>query len=163
MNLKFSPIGIIQSPFKELEGMPIQPAGAEDVEGRILLDEAYLEGLSDLGGFSHIILLYWFHRSKGYSLKVKPFLDDEFRGLFATRAPRRPNPIGLSVVRLLKIEQNVLYIRGVDVVDGTPLLDIKPYVPTFDAVEALSTGWLEKNAQKSETIRSDDRFVKGEG
>ena len=162
MTLKLSPIGTIESPFKELKGMPIQPTGAGDAEGRILLDETFVEGLSDLEGFSHIILLYWFHRSKGYALKVKPFMDDEFRGLFATRAPRRPNPIGLSVVRLLGIEHNVLHIRGVDVVDGTPLLDIKPYVPKFDAVETVSTGWLEKNAQKSTTIRSDDRFVDGE-
>lgn len=160
--MELSPIGVIRTPFKEPEGMPIQPTGAEDVEGRILLDEAYVEGLSDLEGFSHIIIIYWFHRSKGYALKVKPFMDDELRGLFATRAPRRPNPIGLSVVRLLRIEGNVLHIRGVDVVDGTPLLDIKPYVPKFDAVKTLSTGWLEKNARKSETFRSDSRFVKGE-
>ncbi len=158
MNIQMSPIGTIQSPFKKREGMPIQPTGAKDVRGQVIIERAYVEALSDLDGFSHIILLYFFHRSKGFSLKVKPFMDNELRGLLATRAPRRPNPIGLSIVRLLGIEDNVLEIQGVDILDGTPLLDIKPYVPKFDSVKTLSTGWLEKNAEKSETLRSDKRF-----
>lgn len=158
MSIYLSSIGTIRSPFKSPEGMPIQPTGARDVRGQVIVDRTYVEALSDLDGFSHIILLYYFHRSKGYDLKVKPFVDDELRGLFSTRAPRRPNPIGLSVVRLLGIDDNNLEIQGVDVLDGTPLLDIKPYVPKFDSVEALSIGWLEKNAEKSETIRSDNRF-----
>lgn len=158
MNIYLSPIGTIRSPFKHPEGMPIQPTGARDVRGQVIVDMAYVEGLSDLDGFSHIILLYYFHRSKGYDLKVKPFMDNELRGLFSTRAPRRPNSIGLSVVRLLGVENNNLEIQGVDVLDGTPLLDIKPYVPKFDSAEVLSIGWLEKKAEKSETLRSDNRF-----
>jgi len=158
MNIQLSPIGTIQSPFKKPEGMPIQPTGAKDIRGQVIIERAFVEGLSDLDGFSHIILLYFFHHSKGYDLRVKPFMDNERRGLFSTRAPRRPNSIGLSIVRLLGLEGNVLQIQGVDILDGTPLLDIKPYVPKFDSVKTLSTGWLEKNAVKSETMRSDKRF-----
>lgn len=158
MEFTWSSIGIIQSPFKNPEGMPIQPAGAGDVKGKIILDPLLAEGLADLEGFSHIIILYGFHLSKGYQLKVKPFMDEEVRGVFATRAPRRPNPIGLSIVRLLGIKGNTLDIQGVDVVDGTPLLDIKPYVPNFDHVECESYGWLEKNAKKARHMRSDGRF-----
>ncbi len=138
--------------------MPIQPTGAKDTEGQVLVDAEYLEGLDDLEGFSHIILLYYFHQSEGFHLKVTPFMDNEPRGLFSTRAPRRPNGIGLSIVQLLKRDGRILHIRGVDVLDGTPLLDIKPYVPKFDSAEVSSIGWLEEKAQKSETLRSDDRF-----
>lgn len=162
MRMYLNPIGTIRSPFKNLEGMPIQPTGARDVMGQVIVDRAYVEGLSDLDGFSHIFLFYYFHRSRGYDLKVKPFMDDELRGLFSTRAPRRPNPIGLSVVRLLGVDDNKLEIQGVDVLDGTPLLDIKPYVPKFDSAEVLSVGWLEKKAEKSETLRSDNRFLSKE-
>lgn len=158
MNIQLKSIGTIRTPFTKPEGMPIQPAGARDVPGQVILDRSYVEGLSDLDGFSHVILIYYFHRSRGYALRVRPFMDDHERGLFSTRAPRRPNPIGLSVVRLVAIEDNILEIRGVDMLDGTPLLDIKPYVPKFDSVEALSTGWLEKIAEGSETMRSDRRF-----
>lgn len=138
--------------------MPIQPSGAARVRGEIVLEEHLTEGLDDLEGFSHIILLYHFHGSKGFDLKVKPFMDSQLRGLFATRAPRRPNGIGLSVVRLLARRGNVLEIEGVDILDGTPLLDIKPYVPKFDAAPATAIGWLEGNAEKSESLRADDRF-----
>lgn len=156
--IQFEPIGVIRSPFKGTEDMPIQPAGAKDIRGQVVLDEAYAVGLSDLDGFSHIFLIYCFHLSKGYELRVRPFMDKALRGLFSTRAPRRPNPIGLSVVRLLGVEGNILDIQGVDVVDGTPLLDVKPYVPLFDAPEVSSIGWLEGQAGKSETLRSDSRF-----
>ena len=128
----YKPIGLIHSPFKNLEGMPIQPVGAKGVEGEIHLDEKYEEGLKDLEGFSHIVLIYHLHLSKGYSLHVKPFLDTVKRGIFATRAPKRPNAIGMSVVCLDKIEGSTIHISNVDVVDGTPLLDIKPYIPNFD-------------------------------
>jgi tRNA-Thr(GGU) m(6)t(6)A37 methyltransferase TsaA len=158
MNITFSPIGIIRSPFQDIKGMPIQPAGAQGIYGQVIVDERYAEGLTDLEGFSHIFLVYYFHQSQGFDLMVKPFMDDEFHGLFATRAPRRPNGIGLSVVKLLKRNHNILEIEGVDVLDKTPLLDIKPYVPKFDAIQTESSGWLEENAQKSETVRSDDRF-----
>jgi tRNA-Thr(GGU) m(6)t(6)A37 methyltransferase TsaA len=154
-----TPIGVIRSPFAGPEGMPIQPSGAKEVEGEAILDPAYAEGLADLEGFSHLILLYWFHRSEGYALKVTPFLDTVPRGLFATRAPRRPNPIGLSVVELLRRRGNRLSIRGVDVVDGTPLLDVKPHVPAFDAPAGTRIGWMEGKDGESRRKTSDGRFV----
>ncbi|WP_320008293.1 tRNA (N6-threonylcarbamoyladenosine(37)-N6)-methyltransferase TrmO [Maridesulfovibrio sp.] len=156
----FHPIGHVSSPHKSLEGMPIQPSGAKDIVGKIVLYGALEEGLQDLDGFSHIILLYHFHKNDGFELKVKPFMDTVERGLFSTRAPRRPNMIGMSTVELLSIEGNILHIKGVDILDGTPLLDIKPYVQKFDAVDADRFGWLEENAQQSETLKSDERFVK---
>ena len=151
-------IGIIQTPFKDINGMPIQPSGAQDVPGQLGLDPQYEEGLCDLDGFSHLILLYHFHLSKGYSLKAKPFLDTVERGLFSTRAPRRPNPIGLSIVRLNRIDGRILHILDVDMLDGTPLLDIKPYVPTFDIRSDARAGWLEQSQEKSTSLKSDQRF-----
>lgn len=155
----FHPIGYVRSPHKNLEGMPIQPSGAKEIKGIIELHEALGEGLQDLEGFSHIILLYHFHENDGYKLKVKPFMDTQERGLFSTRAPRRPNMIGMSTVELIRVEGNLLHIKGVDILDGTPLIDIKPYVKKFDAVPADRFGWLETNAEKSETLKSDERFV----
>jgi tRNA (adenine37-N6)-methyltransferase len=155
----YSPIGIIHSPFTTLEGMPIQPVGAAGVKGWVELFPQFEEGLKDLEGFSHIILLYHFHRSKGFSLRVVPFMDTEERGVFATRAPKRPNPIGLSVVRLLGVEGCTLHIEGVDVLDGTPLLDIKPYVPGFDPRGRVRTGWLKQPARLVSRKRSDKRFA----
>jgi len=139
--------------------MPIQPSGAAEVQGTIVLEKEYEQGLSDLEGFSHIILLYFFHQSKGYNLMVKPFLDDQKRGLFSTRAPKRPNPIGLSIVRLIKREGNRLTIEGIDVLNGTPLIDIKPYVPGFDTKEMTTIGWLENKQENATALKSDDRFV----
>jgi len=159
MKLEFQQIGTIYSPFRELGGMPIQPAAGKGIPGRVILDEAYTTGLLDLEGFSHIILLYVFHRCSGYNLQVIPFLDTSLHGLFATRAPRRPNPIGLSVVQLESVERNVLYIRDVDILDGTPLLDIKPYVPDFDPAGTVRTGWLEKARETIPDRKSDDRFT----
>lgn len=159
MSINITPIGIIETPFDDLKGMPIQPSGADKIQGTIIIDKEYEEGLSDLEGFSHIILLYHFHKSKGYNLMVKPFMDDQQRGLFSTRAPRRPNPIGLSIVQLIKIENNKISIQGIDVLNGTPLIDIKPYVPGFDAREVTKLGWLDKNYKKSESLKSDDRFI----
>lgn len=158
MTIVYEPIGTIHSPFKDVEGTPIQPVGAQDVSGTIVVKPEYCAGLKDLEGFSHVILIYHFNRSQGYSLVIKPFMDDTPRGLFATRAPKRPNPIGISVVRLERIENCTLYVKGVDIVDSTPLLDIKPYVPQFDAPEADSTGWLSKNAEKALDLRADNRF-----
>ena len=154
--LTLEPIGVIHSPFEEVAGMPIQPGRARGVEGSVEVDAAYEEGLQDLDGFSHIILLYHFHRSEGYRLRVVPFLDTEPRGLFATRAPRRPNPLGLSVVRLDRIEGRTLSILDVDVLDGTPLLDIKPFVPDFDAPGEARIGWIAQ-ARKGD-VHADDRF-----
>ena len=152
------PIGIIRSPYKETEGTPIQTTGAKGVGGTAEIVPECAEGLRDLEGFSHIILIYHFHLSKGYSLTVKPFLDDTPRGVFATRAPKRPNAIGISVVRLVKIEGTTLYIEDVDIVDSTPLLDIKPYVPAFDAKEAERIGWLAGRAEKAAETDADERF-----
>jgi len=159
MEFNISPIGIIETPFTDLEGMPIQPSGAADVMGTIVVDKDFEQGLSDLDGFSHIILLYHFHQSKGYNLMVKPFLDDQKRGLFSTRAPRRPNPVGLSIVRLIKREGNKIKIKGIDVLSGTPLIDIKPYVPEFDTKDVTAVGWLEKNQKQARSLKSDDRFI----
>ena len=158
MKIEFLPIGIIHTPFMELEGMPIQPPGAANVKGTVEVFENFRSGLKDLDGFSHIILLYHFHHSHGFNLHVVPFLDSEERGLFATRAPKRPNPIGLSVVQLDKIKDGTLFIRNVDILDGTPLLDIKPYVPEFDAQEKVRTGWLGKARKTVSNRKADDRF-----
>jgi tRNA-Thr(GGU) m(6)t(6)A37 methyltransferase TsaA len=157
-SIRYHPIGIIHTHHKAPEGTPIQAAGAKGVAGRIEIFPEHTAGLADLTGFSHIIILYHFHLSKKYSLKVKPFLDDQQRGLFATRAPSRPNPIGLSVVRLIGITENNLEVQDVDMVDGSPLLDIKPYVPEFDVREVDQIGWIGKKAGKIEEVLDDGRF-----
>ena len=158
MKIEYQPVGLIHTPFKKTEGMPIQPVGARGVSGTVVVFPEYGDGLQDLDGFSHIILLYHFHHSYGFNLHVVPFMDSEPRGLFATRAPKRPNPIGISVVQLDKIKDGVLYIRNVDILDGTPLLDIKPYVPQFDAQVEVRTGWLEKAMKAVSNRKSDNRF-----
>jgi len=160
-SVQYNPIGIIHSPFRDLHGMPIQPIGARGIKGQIELNEEYELGLKDLNGFSHIILIYHFHLSEGYSLEVKPFLDQVKRGIFATRAPKRPNAIGLSVVELDKIESNIIHISNVDVLDGTPLLDIKPYIPHFNACEKenVSIGWFDDKHHEAKDKKSDKRFV----
>jgi len=158
MQFDFKPIGTIHSPYAEPAGVPIQGVFADNAEGTVELLPEFAAALADLDGFSHIILLYCFHRSNGYELTCKPFLDTERRGLFATRAPRRPNPIGISVVRLLGIEGRVLRIADIDIVDGTPLLDIKPYIPDFDVRFDTRAGWYER-ARNKQQIVSDGRFV----
>jgi tRNA-Thr(GGU) m(6)t(6)A37 methyltransferase TsaA len=154
----FSQIGIIHTPFTRPKGTPIQPKAARGVEGTVEVFTEYQKGLKDLQGFSHIILLYYFHLAGRYSLEVIPFMDDSPHGLFATRAPSRPNPIGFSVVRLEKLEGNILYIKDVDILDGTPLLDIKPFVGEFDTSDDIRKGWLEKNIRKLPGSRDDSRF-----
>jgi tRNA-Thr(GGU) m(6)t(6)A37 methyltransferase TsaA len=158
MKINYQPIGVIHSPFKDIEGMPIQPTGAINSRGRIEILPEFVAGLKDLAGFSHIILLYHFHQVQASQLIVTPFLDAQPRGVFATRAPKRPNPIGLSIVKLLSIEQNILHIENVDILDGTPLLDIKPYVPEFDEHPADRIGWLKQAQGKVHGKKSDDRF-----
>ncbi len=158
MEIIFKPIGKIISPFRSIKEMPIQPAGAKGIHGKVIIFSEFAEGLKDLDGFSHIILLYHFHRVKESNLTVIPFLDSKPRGVFATRAPKRPNPIGLSVVRLLDRKNNVLNIENVDILDGTPLLDIKPYVPEFDHYNASKIGWLKNVIQGAGEKKSDDRF-----
>ena len=138
--------------------MPIQPAGAIGIQGSVEVFSEFQEGLSDIEGFSHIILLYHFHKVDSVNLTVTPFLDTQPRGLFATRAPKRPNPIGLSVVKLVKLDGNILRIENADILDGTPLLDIKPHIPTFEPDSGIRVGWLEETKGKVQKIRSDDRF-----
>ena len=157
--IRYKPIGVIRSPYKEPLGTPIQPKAAENVEGTVEVFPEYVDGLKDLDGFSYVILVYHFHLSKRFLLQVKPYMDDRLRGIFATRAPPRPNPIGISIVRLIGVEGKILHIRDVDIVDGTPLLDIKPYVPGFDVRSVEKIGWLEKNINKLPTIKDDGRFT----
>ena len=158
--IRYKPIGIIHSPFKEPKGTPIQPSAAKGAEGTVEVFPEYAEGLKDVAGFSHIILVYHFHLSGRASLRVKPFMDDVERGLFAVRAPSRPNPIGLSVVRLVRVDENLIHVLDVDMVEGTPLLDIKPYVPEFDAGEDVRIGWLEERVRKLPGTKDDGRFLK---
>ncbi|MCU0571922.1 MAG: tRNA (N6-threonylcarbamoyladenosine(37)-N6)-methyltransferase TrmO [Syntrophobacteraceae bacterium] len=157
-SIVYRPIGIIHSPYKTLEDMPIQPAGAKGKEGLIIVRPEFSKGLRDIEGFSHLYILYHFHRVKETRLEVTPFLDSKSHGVFATRAPVRPNPIGLSVVRLTGRSDNELRIVNVDVLDGTPLLDIKPYVPEFDVFRTDAVGWLEQSSKAVASHRSDDRF-----
>ena len=156
--IEYHPIGVIHTPFKEPKGAPIQPRRSGGAKGQVEVFPEYAEALADLDGFSHIVLLYHFHLSKGYKLKVVPFLDTVERGLFATRAPRRPNQIGLSVVRLDRIEGSVLHVANVDMLDGTPLLDIKPYVADFDDEGEVRIGWLEGKSQRAGKTEADERF-----
>jgi len=156
--LVFRPIGIIRTPFERTEGMPIQATAAVGVRGRIELDEALADGLADLDGFSHLILLYHLHRITEPRFTVTPFLDDSPRGVFATRSPARPNPTGLLTIRLIGISGATIEIEDVDMVDGTPLLDIKPYVPGFDAREGVAIGWYTDRLDGLAKARADDRF-----
>lgn len=163
MEIRYQAIGIIHSPFKDLKDMPIQPSGASGVKGTVEIFPEYVEGLKDLEGFSHIILLYHFHQAQPPELVVTPFMNTHSHGVFATRAPNRPNSIGLSIVRLMRIEQNILHVENVDILAGTPLLDLKPYVPEFDQYSADRAGWLEKVKGKVRSIKSDDRFIDRSG
>jgi tRNA (adenine37-N6)-methyltransferase len=164
-NLKicYQAIGKVFSPFKDLKGMPIQPLGAKGVAGRVDIFPEFVAGLKDLEGFSHVILLYHCHKNEGYDLQVKPFLDTEFRGVFATRSPKRPNSIGLSVLKLTKVNGCSVHLENVDILDGTPVLDIKPYVRDFDIWPADRFGWLDEKQQNARSHKSDERFGKGSG
>jgi tRNA-Thr(GGU) m(6)t(6)A37 methyltransferase TsaA len=156
--ITYEPIGTINTPFKDTYNMPIQAKGGKGIKGTIKIKPSFAEGLKDIGRFSHIILIYNFHRSKNYSLMVRPFLDDKLHGVFATRAPKRPNPIGISVVRLRKVEGRILHIEDVDILNGTPLLDIKPYIPDIDVFQAKRIGWLSKKTKEFRKAKSDRRF-----
>jgi tRNA-Thr(GGU) m(6)t(6)A37 methyltransferase TsaA len=154
--IKLARIGIIRSPFRETAGMPIQPVFADGAQGTVDVFAQYAEGLRDLEGFDRLWLVYWLHKAPPGPLRVIPFRDTTERGVFATRAPCRPNAIGLSCVRLLSVSGNVLTVAGVDILDGTPLLDIKPYVPEFDAFPTSHAGWLDtSNTQRT---KADNRF-----
>ncbi|OQX73417.1 MAG: tRNA (N6-threonylcarbamoyladenosine(37)-N6)-methyltransferase TrmO [Campylobacteraceae bacterium 4484_4] len=162
MTFTLEQIGTIHSPFCELVNMPVQPKGAEDIYATIEIKKEFEAGLKDLEGFSHIYLIYYFHKIKTHRLQVIPFNDktDTPRGVFSTRTPMHPNSIGLSVVRLVKVEGNFLTIKGVDILDGTPLLDIKPYIENFDKVEGdVRSGWMTASREEVRIKRSDSRFV----
>lgn len=153
------PIGIIHTPHTDINNMPIQPIAAQGINGFIEILPEYTEGLKDLEGFSHITLLYHFHKIKEYKLQVVPFMDTEKRGIFSCKAPKRPNAIGMSTVKLMGIEGNKVFIEQVDMLDGTPLIDIKPFYPRYDNRENVSIGWLENNKDiPIEEMRSDERF-----
>jgi tRNA-Thr(GGU) m(6)t(6)A37 methyltransferase TsaA len=156
--ISYHPIGVVRSPFTRLEGMPLQSVAAREVRGQIEVDPQYAPGLRDLDGFSHLHVVTHLHRGAPGGLEVVPLLDDTVRGIFATRSPRHPNPIGLSVVRLLTVSGCVLEIEGVDLLDGTPVLDLKPYVPEFDSIAAERTGWLEQAAKRVHRVSADGRF-----
>ncbi len=153
-------IGIISTPHETIQDMPIQPSGAGNIEGAAIVFSKYLDGLKDLDGFSHIILLYHLHKVNDYKLAVTPFMDDHEHGVFATRSPIRPAPIGISIVRLMKIENATLFFEGADMLDGTPLIDIKPFMRQFDNRPHAISGWLD--AQEEDLVmrtRSDSRFT----
>jgi tRNA-Thr(GGU) m(6)t(6)A37 methyltransferase TsaA len=156
--IAFKPIGLIKSPFETPGGMPIQPKNAKGIEGKIEIFPEYIDCLDGLEGFSHIHLIYFLHLVKKEKHRVVPFLSEHETGVFSTRAPSRPNPIGLSVVETDRIEKNIIYIRNVDIVNNTPLLDIKPYVAGFDDFSPTRQGWLERNIEKLPKTRSDRRF-----
>jgi tRNA-Thr(GGU) m(6)t(6)A37 methyltransferase TsaA len=156
MDVTMRSIGVIHTPFKEQSGTPIQPRFAREAEGLIEVFEPYAEALADIDGFERLWLLFLLDRSKSWQPRVIPYLDTVKRGLFATRAPARPCPIGLSVVELLSVSENRLTVRGVDILDGTPLLDIKPYVNRFDAFPDSRAGWLD--AEGIDPTAADSRF-----
>ena len=159
MNILYSPIGYFRSPYTQIKGMPIQPIGAEDVEGYIEVLPEFTAGLKDLEGFSHVIVLYHLHKISGYELMIKPFLDTERHGVFATRSPKRPNPVGLSIMRLKGVSGANVMLQGIDVLDQTPVIDIKPYVADFDQCNADSFGWFEGKSGNATHHRSDERFA----
>lgn len=159
MKITFKQIGTIHTPFNDPKGMPIQPTGAKNAIGTVKIKKEYECGLKDLDGFSHIFLIYHFHVAKKTSLIVKPFLDDRKHGIFATRGPTRPNAIGISIVELLEVSGCTLRVSGVDIIDGTPLLDIKPYVPRFDSRENVRIGWLDKKDRRVNDFKSDNSFA----
>lgn len=156
VNVSLRSIGTIRTPFKKQAGTPIQPRFAREAEGAVEVFEPYAGALADIEGFERIWLLYLLDRSRSWQPLVVPYLDTVHRGLFATRAPARPCPIGLSLVELLSVEGNRLEVRGVDILDGTPLLDIKPYVPRFDAFPDSRAGWLD--AEGIDPLAADSRF-----
>ncbi|WP_163337622.1 tRNA (N6-threonylcarbamoyladenosine(37)-N6)-methyltransferase TrmO [Desulfopila sp. IMCC35008] len=157
--MEFSPIGYIRTPYTELTDMPIQPRGANKVTGSIEILEKYAEGLQDLDGFSHAYLIYHLHKASRSALSVIPFMDTVARGIFATRSPLRPNHIGLSIVEITGVKNNIVELRGIDVLDRTPLLDLKPYIESFDYVEKSRSGWMQGSIEEVTQKRSDNRFL----
>ncbi len=159
MNIAYTPIGYFKTPFTNIKGMPIQPVGGNSIEGMIDVLPEYREGLKDLEGFSHVYVLYHLHEIVGFDLMVKPFLDTARHGIFATRSPKRPNPIGLSVMRLMGVTDSSVMLECIDVLDQTPVIDIKPYVADFDRCNADRFGWFEGKSGNAVHHRSDERFA----
>lgn len=157
--MEIHPIGTLQTPHTDLSSMPIQPKGAHEISGRALLLPEYADGLKDLDGFSHIYLIYHFHKATRTELAVVPFMDTQSRGVFSTRSPLRPAHIGISIVRITEVTENTVHFSGADMLDGTPLLDIKPYIQNFDGVEESTSGWMRADEETVSKTRSDDRFV----
>ena len=149
----FYPIGVIHSPHKVMSKIPIQPVFCNDIEGTVVLDAGYADGLKDLQEFSYIYLFYYFHQSQKTCLRLKPYLSNQEHGIFATRAPHRPNKLGMSLVRLEKIEGNILHVQDIDILDGTPLLDIKPYIQRFDSRKDVRSGWQDTIADDAASVR----------
>jgi len=163
MNISMKSIATIKSPFCDLKNMPIQPRGAKDTYATIEFKDEFSEGLKDLDGFSHVYLIYYFHKIAEPKLSVIPFNDktDTPRGVFSTRTPMHPNSIGLSVVELVSVKENIVTVKGIDILDGTPLLDIKPYIENFDKVDGeVKNGWMKSSSDEVKTMRSDERFIK---
>jgi len=154
MHLK--PIGVIHTPFRQAAGTPLQPSMAQGAEGTVEVFAEYSAGLKDLEGFERIWLIYWFHRAAPAELVVQPYMDSDLHGVFATRAPSRPNPIGMSAVKLLSVEGILLRVAEIDILDGTPLLDIKPYAPLFDHYPVRRSGWLDRRSRQE--ALADSRF-----
>jgi len=162
MQINLQQIATINSPFCVLSDMPTQPIGAKDTYATITFKKEYEEGLKDLDGFSHLYLIYYFHKVENHKLSVVPFHDktNTPRGVFSTRTPMHPNSIGLSVVELVSVKENIITIKGIDILDGTPLLDVKPYIENFDKVLGeVKSGWMQSSAQEVQEKRSDDRFL----
>jgi len=153
------PIGLIHTPYTQLKQMPIQAKGAADTNATLEIDALYQEGLKDLEGFSHIYIFYHFHKATRIELEVTPFMDTKKRGVFATRSPLRPSHMGMSITQIISVCDNIVTIQGIDVLDGTPLIDIKPYIPQFDSVSRVKTGWMDKDESKVIDQTSDGRFV----
>lgn len=166
--IRLAPIGAIRTPFRAGPGTPIQGPLSDGAPGTVVLRDEHAPGLRDVDGFSHLILIYQFHRvapagaGEGELLQ-RPYLDDEKRGVFAIRSPRRPNPIGVTVVELVAVEGPRLRVRGVDMLDGTPLLDLKPYVPRFDCFPEAQSGWLAGRREDERVVTADDRFHRSDG
>lgn len=159
-SVKYRPIGVIHSPFKSSKGTPIQPIVAQDSAAIIEVFAEYSDGLKDIEGFSHLMLFFQMHLAKKAQLKVIPFLDTCEHGIFATRSPSRPNPIGFSVVKLLRVEGRLLFVTEIDILDGTPLLDIKPFIAAFDNRDEVRMGWFESKVKNISEIKDDGRFCK---
>ncbi|HOT76605.1 MAG TPA: tRNA (N6-threonylcarbamoyladenosine(37)-N6)-methyltransferase TrmO [Candidatus Wallbacteria bacterium] len=155
----FKPIGYIYTPFQTVENMPVQAAAAKGIRGTIMIKDEFAAGLKDIEEFSHLYLVYQFHKFEGHSLVVTPFLDDKTHGIFATRSPKRPCGIGISIVKLNGVNGGELSVENVDMINETPLLDIKPYIPEFDIIEGeVKTGWYARKSKNLHETRSDGRF-----